>query len=210
MAAKSFKYSAFAQWSYGLVRKAYADWYFKKYTNIEPIRVVLGANFVHQKGWIPTDIESLNILDEHSWKKRFAENSISALLAEHVWEHLTLEQGKLGAKYCYRFLKKGGYIRVAVPDGHHPDPAYIEGVRPGGSGKAAWDHQVLYTVESLSEIFQEQGFKVNVLEAFDAQGEFQFREWDPSDGMIYRSSRYDERNWKKPLNYTSLIIDARK
>lgn len=33
-----------------------------------------------------------------------------------------------------RVLKPGGYVRVAVPDGFHPDPAYIEMGRPGGYG----------------------------------------------------------------------------
>lgn len=38
------------------------------------------------------------------------------MLAEHVWEHMTKEEGIMAAKHCYEFLQDGGYIRVAVPD----------------------------------------------------------------------------------------------
>ena len=51
----------------------------------------------------------------------FNEGSIDAILAEHVWEHLAEEEGLAAAKCCYRYLRPGGYLRVAVPDGFHPD-----------------------------------------------------------------------------------------
>lgn len=37
-------------------------------------------------------------------------------LAEHVWEHMTYEEGCQAAKNCYDYLADGGYLRVAVPD----------------------------------------------------------------------------------------------
>jgi hypothetical protein len=71
--------------------------------------------------------------------------------AEHVWEHLMPEQGATAARICHRFLRPGGYVRVAVPDGLHPDPKYVEWVRPGGSGLGAWDHTVLHRAALTAE-----------------------------------------------------------
>jgi len=97
-----------------------------------------------------------------------------------------------------------------VPDALHPDPQYREQTRPGGSGPGATDHKVHYTHESLSALLHSAGFKVELLEYFDAAGNFHATEWAPADGMIHRSRRFDERNRGGTLRYTSLIVDAHK
>jgi predicted SAM-dependent methyltransferase len=176
----------------------------------EPVRIVIGASGIYDAGWIPTEIGVLDILNRGHWSRVFAENSIDALLAEHVWEHLTPEQGLLAARNCLRYLKPGGYLRVAVPDGFHSDPKYIDCVRVGGSGAGADDHKVLYNCDSFGGLFEQAGFEVALLEYFDSAGAFHAVEWDPAGGMIHRSKRFDERNRDGRLNYTSLILDARK
>jgi predicted SAM-dependent methyltransferase len=175
-----------------------------------PVRIVIGASGIYEAGWIPTEIGVLDILNPGHWSRVFAENSISAILAEHVWEHLTPEQGLLAACNCLRFLQPGGYLRVAVPDGFHPDPTYIEWVRVGGSGAGADDHKVLYTCETFRRLFEDAGFEVKPLEYFDSAGVFHAVKWETAAGMIHRSQRFDERNQNGQLNYTSIIFDARK
>ena len=173
-------------------------------------QVVVGASGVFEENWIPTDIHTLNLLKPDSWKLFFRENSIRAILAEHVWEHLTPEQGYIAAKTCYRYLMKGGYVRVAVPDGYHSKAEYINYVKPGGTGAGADDHKILYNYRTLSKVFEDAGFRVKMLEHFDENGKFHFIEWDKKDGMIHRSVRFDERNANNELNYTSIILDAIK
>ena len=182
----------------------------KRLVKQKPCRIVVGASGIYQDGWIPTDIDLLNLLKPEDWKWYFVDNPIDAILAEHVWEHLTREEGVFAAKTCFRYLKLGGYVRVAVPDGLHPDPKFIEWVRPGGSGSGADDHKVLYTYKTIKEIFELSGFRVDLLEYFDENGEFHYRDWDPKDGFVHRSKRFDERNSESKLNYTSIILDARK
>jgi predicted SAM-dependent methyltransferase len=138
------------------------------------------------------------------------EASIDALLAEHVWEHLTPEEGILAGKVCFRYLKPGGYLRIAVPDGLFPDAEYIEFVKPGGVGPSAYTHKVLYTYITLQEVFRRAGFKVDLLEFFDEKGEFHYKQWDPDDGMIVRSMRFYDKRSFGTLKYRSLILDARK
>lgn len=210
MKVSQLKYTKLAQAIYGIFRSNYSAYHLWRYADRKPIKLVIGANFVHQKGWIPTDIENLNILKIDSWQTHFQQDSIDAILAEHVWEHLTPEQAAIAIANCHTYLKRGGYIRIAVPDGNHHDPAYIDAVKPGGTGKAAWDHKLLYTYQTLGEAFRNQGFDVKKLEYFDEHQQFHYTEWNKEEGMIHRSSRYDKRNAVKPLTYTSLILDAIK
>jgi predicted SAM-dependent methyltransferase len=175
-----------------------------------PLRIVIGAAGYADADWIATDIQTLDLLNERSWRRFFRENTVDALLAEHVWEHLTIEEGWQAARCCYRFLKPGGYLRAAVPDGFHPDPKYIEYVRVGGSGAGAADHKVLYNCETFRQLFESVGFQVALLEYFDSAGVFHALDWNPNDGTIRRSLRFDERNFDGRPNYCSLIVDARK
>lgn len=168
-------------------------------------RIIIGSSGTTQPGWVATDREQLDLLDERTWLAYFAPASIDAMLAEHVWEHLTAEQARVAAITCHRFLKPGGYLRVAVPDGLHPDADYIRGVKP-----PADDHQVLYTHASFRQLFEGAGFQVQLLEYHDELGQFQCREWDPALGMIRRSRRFDPRNTASRLGYTSIVLDASK
>jgi predicted SAM-dependent methyltransferase len=160
---------------------------------------VVGAAGVYPRGWIPTDADFLDLLRPQDWSRCLQEGSLDAILAEHVWEHPHTEHAVATAPQCYRYLRPGGYLRAAVSDGLHPDPTYIETVAPGGSGAGAEDHRVLYT------------FTVSLLEHFDEDWRFHSVHWDPPEGMIHRSRRFDERNGEgRELAYTSIILDASK
>jgi predicted SAM-dependent methyltransferase len=178
--------------------------------NNEQIRIVIGAGGNADTGWSPTDIEFLNLLKESDWQRFFGLNSIDAMLAEHVWEHLTDGEAREAAKRCYAYLKRGGYIRVAVPDGNHPNEDYIKNVKVNGAGPGADDHKVLYTYQTLSELFQDAGFQIELLEYFDEKGVFQYNVWNPENGTIRRSKWFEPRNVNGNLVYTSIIIDAFK
>jgi predicted SAM-dependent methyltransferase len=173
-----------------------------------PLKIIVGASGVNQPGWTATDASYLDLLSKRDWDDFFSDRKIDAILAEHVWEHLSLEDGRNAARNCFRFIKPGGYLRIAVPDGNHPDPRYIEHVKIGGNGPGADDHKVLYDCKLLSKILTEAGFTVRLLEYFDENGKFVFNDWDPSGGLIHRSKRFDERNQAGALTYTSVIADA--
>jgi predicted SAM-dependent methyltransferase len=182
----------------------------KRLGRVSPCRIIIGTSGVRQNSWIPTDMEYLNLLNPTDWSAFFEPGSIDAILAEHVWEHLTEADALKAAENCFHYLKPGGYLRLAVPDGFHPDPVYIEATRPGGSGLGSDDHKVHYNYQSLSELLKKAGFTIEFLEYFDESGEFHFQDWDRNAGMVWRSKRFDERNQKGKLNYTSVILDARK
>ena len=174
------------------------------------VRIIVGAAGDRFEGWIATDKDMLDLLRDADWAYYFESKPVDAILAEHVWEHLDCSALILAAQNCFTYLKPGGYIRVAVPDGLHPDQDYIDRVKPGGWGVGSDDHHVLYTYRTLEAVFALVGFETTLLEYFDERGTFHFQEWSPADGMIERSSRFDRRNRTRELAYTSIILDARK
>ena len=183
-------------------------------TKKKGIKVVIGAEkYNNNPGWIHTQEGELNLLDRTTWKNKFKESTITAILAEHVWEHLTYQEGIDAAKLCYQYLKPSGYIRCAVPDGYFPDEEYQNIVQVGGPGPKehpAASHKIVHNYKTLSTIFKIAGYEVNLLEYCDEEGHFHFNEWQEKDGVIFRSKNYDPRNQGDKLGFPSLIIDAVK
>ena len=173
-------------------------------------KIIVGSGGISYSGWLLTDKESLDLTNRESFAHYWRPNSRLVFLAEHVWEHLSLDEAEKSNSNCFEFLKAGGRLRIAVPDGLNPNPSYIEWVRPSGTGSGAKDHKVLYNYRLLSKGLEQSGFNVELLEYWDEDGKFHFTEWSSEYGYIERSKRYDPRNRDGSLNYTSLIIDALK
>jgi predicted SAM-dependent methyltransferase len=174
------------------------------------LKIIIGSANTRQEGWISTNYPLLNLTDESSFSEILGKNSVNNFLAEHVWEHLSEDEVVEANLNCFKYLKNGGVLRIAVPDGFHPDPNYIAQVEPRGFGPGADDHKILFDYKTLSTMLANSGFIVKLIEWFDENGEFHSESWDTENGMIKRSSRYDPRNSKNPTAYTSLIIDAIK
>lgn len=86
----------------------------------------------------------------------FSEEKPTAFLAEHVWEHMTFEEGVIAAKNCHDFLASDGYLRVAVPDRNFRNEWYQNMVQVGGNGDPnhpAFTHKIVYDYKTLSEVF---------------------------------------------------------
>ena len=160
--------------------------------------------------WYPTDKKSLDITKENDWRKVLSSLRLDNIAAEHVWEHLNQSETELANVNCFKYLKKGGILRIAVPDAYNPNKNYIESVKPGGTGKGAMGHKIFYNYRTMTEVLQKAGFIVKLLEYWDEYGQFHYIDWTNENGFIERSRRYDPRNKNGSLEYTSLIIDANK
>jgi len=194
------------------LRKSYRDLYASVKIRLQQsnYKIIIGSASTKQTGWVSTNYPMLDLTDKKTFLALFEPNSVKNFLAEHVWEHLTLEQSAIACSNCFLFLKKGGVLRIAVPDGYHSDPDYIKEVMPGGHGSGADDHKVLYNYKSLSEVLESAGFSVKLLEWFDEGKQFNQRPLGNENGYIMRSSLNDQRNKSNPTQYTSLIVDAIK
>ncbi|MBD7963076.1 SAM-dependent methyltransferase [Fictibacillus sp. Sa2CUA10] len=182
--------------------------------NQADMKVVIGAGeYNNNPNWLQTQESELNLLKRSDWERKFSGESLQAILAEHVWEHLTLEEGVEAAKICFDFLKPGGHIRCAIPDGFFPDKDYQMGVQIGGPGPKdhpAASHKIVHNYKTITSMFRKAGFSVTLLEYFDEKGDFHTQNWDESEGFIYRSMRFDHRNQNGKLGFVSLIVDAKK
>lgn len=177
------------------------------------LKIILGAGKQSYSGWIATQKKDLDLKNSDSWEKLLGLRRVDVLLCEHVWEHLTEPEGRQAAKICFNYLKPGGYIRCAVPDGNFPDPEYQRIIQVGGPGPKdhpAAEHKIVYTYQLFTDVFSSAGFEVELLEYCDEHGRFYHRDWSAEDGIIYRSLRFDRRNQHGFLKSVSLIVDAKK
>ncbi len=185
----------------------------KPYKDQKEIKIIIGAGNQKYKGWIDTGKESLDLTKEKDWLVTFNDRKADVFLCEHVWEHLTLEEGENAAKYVYNSLNPGGYIRVSVPDKYFQNEEYQNMVKiggPGPEGHPAFDHKIVYDYKLLSRVFEQAGFVVKLLEYCDENGKFHYKDWDNEKGFIYRTFKNDHRNSKNQFNFLSLLIDAIK
>ena len=177
------------------------------------MKLIIGAGDTVYSGWTATQESCLNLLNPKDFQYCLKGELADAMLAEHVWEHMTLDDGITAAKNCFDFLKPGGYLRCAVPDGFFRNDWYQNMVQVGGPGPVdhpAYTHKILYDYRTFHKVFINAGFEVELLEYCDEQGRFHYKYWNDLDGHIGRSFRYDTRNTSQSISMVSIIIDAKK
>lgn len=185
------------------------------------MKIIVGAGAVVRDGWLSLQHSDLDIRDARQWARLFPPASLDAILTEHTLEHLTVDETRAAIRNFYDYLKSGGYIRCAVPDGFHSEHAYINWVAPNSDGER-WlqtfrgdesGHKTLWNYKSLAGLFVEAGFKVVLREWFDEAGQFNKADWNAQHGYVRRC--YGSA-WSGVLSlivrapYTSLLMDAIK
>lgn len=176
------------------------------------VRLVIGAADTDiGDEWFSTNISFLNVCNGNDWQELLGPDSVvEAVLAEHVFEHLTLDQARQGFENIFKYLISGGRFRIAVPDGYNPNSEYLANVEPYGKPIWAEGHRVLYTIDDIKRELGTVGFAVNPLEYFDSDGVFHSVPWRREDGYIARSEQFGTPNKTFASSHLSLIVDAIK
>lgn len=180
------------------------------------MKVIVGAGGTSEPGWLSLNESDLDITSADQWARLFQPGTLEAIVAEHVWEHLTTEEGIEAARNCYRYLRHGGTLRIAVPDELHPGELYWQWCAPV-IGFNRDDHKVFYSRESLCAVLASAGFRCEPREFFDQRGMF-FSDLVPDGkGSIKRTGRTYPNTFEGSLvslivgaPYTSLIVDGVK
>ena len=152
-------------------------------TSEPKLQIGFGGNPI--QGWFNTGISFVecwhgNYLDAGK-PFLFPDSSLNYIFSEHLFEHLTYQQGLNMLKESYRILKPGGVIRIATPDlrfllglyqepekplhkdymkysvkdlGMPPTPVYVI-----SRFHTSWGHQVIYDKETLAGLLEQVGFK---------------------------------------------------
>ena len=187
----------------------YLSWQFYLKSTKE-IKINVGAGGTKYENWFSTDIDTLDVTNEKDFKKYFSKKKIKNILAEHVLEHLTDKDLNLMVLNFLKYSDDNINIRIAVPDGFHSNIDYVNRVKPGGTGEGAYDHKNLFNYKTLSELFEKQGFKAELVEYWDEEDNFHSKYKNDEKGYIIRSFINDRRNKDGKPHYTSLIIDFSK
>lgn len=157
--------------------------------NNEKIKLNIGAALDQYKGWISTDITTLDITKESDWQYYFKENTLDSVLAEHVFEHLTLDEARKSLVNIKKYLKSNGVFRMAVPDGNHPSRYFIDLVKPNGLEHGSDDHKVLYNIDIAKNLAYELGFELKPIEYFDNNGILKRIDFNEDHGYVRRSHK---------------------
>lgn len=133
-------------------------------------KVQFGCGGNRLNGWENYDYEI-----DISKKLPFENDSVDCVLAEHVMEHISIHDAWNFVEECYRILKKGGYIRLAVPCASRifrlADQEYFDFIKKHGWGEATLKdsvksiifnhgHQTMWEPDSLNAVVSCMGFKV--------------------------------------------------
>ena len=127
----------------------------------------------------------------HNLDKTFPwpDSSVDAVYSSHTLEHFSREDGRRFLTECHRVLRKGGIIRIVVPDLHHDVVEYLEGRTRADDfieklgvlydisnntlkNKLApfiqFPHKCMYDSQRLSEILNDLGIDTRNRAAFDS------------------------------------------
>lgn len=81
------------------------------------MRLNLGAGDWRPEGWVTVDLANADInhdLSVYPWP--FPDKSAEAILASHVLEHFSRADGMWFLAECWRILRPGARLQLAVPD----------------------------------------------------------------------------------------------
>jgi predicted SAM-dependent methyltransferase len=186
----------------------------KKIRQAGSIRLNLGAGGTNYEGWISTEKELLDITKRSDFERYFNQKKISKILAEHVVEHIPVDEFICFLRFVKDYLEPMASIRIAVPDAYHPSEYVRELTMPGGFEQGANDHKYFYTIDQMSDIASLVSYKLEPIEYFDSKGYFHshIRGWD--NGYISRSSseytgRFTLSNDEYMKMYSSIPPDLR-
>lgn len=142
----------------------------------DSLRLHLGSARNRLPSWVNIDLFRPGRRLDLYWDFRrgvpFPDNSVDAIFAEHLLEHLTYRQGVGLMRECQRVLKPEGVVRIGVPDLDRYVLSYlgrddlIDKVRPGRPTRAValgepfflHGHRCMYDFETLEKACLDAGF----------------------------------------------------
>ena len=181
----------------------------------DSVNLILGAALTNQKGWFSTNEGWLDICKENHWKRLFnSKKRVKRVLAEHVFEHLTISEMRNSLKLIFENMVNGGSLRIAVPDGNNPNSEYRKYCGINGIGADASDHKQFLTYEFLSREVEKIGFQCTLIEGYLANKELVSKKVSDNMGRVIRSRsnsvNINKNGWDFYDSNTSLIIDCFK
>jgi predicted SAM-dependent methyltransferase len=127
----------------------------------KPLLINLGCGGRFHPAWINLDVvpahPSVHPLDLRQ-PFPIPDSTCDAVYHSHVLEHFSKSGAPLFLRECFRILKPGGIIRIAVPDLEQIARLYLENLNAAAQGdtQAAARHEWL-TIELMDQMTRERG-----------------------------------------------------
>jgi predicted SAM-dependent methyltransferase len=136
-----------------------------------------------------TDWDSRIMIHNLTKRLPWDDSTVDIIYSSHTLEHLTRLQGDKFLSECYRVLKKGGILRIIVPDLAYLIQQYSEGVIPSERFLerlhvlyevydsrlktllvpfVQFPHKCMYDTDSLIRIMNDKGFIAESSEPFES------------------------------------------
>jgi predicted SAM-dependent methyltransferase len=153
----------------------------------------LGCGHRFHEDWVNIDfasndprVQNVNLLGGIP----FDNNTFDVAYHSHVLEHFTPDDGKSFLKECYRILKPGGIIRIAVPDLEVIARNYIKYMEAAMARDPEADANYNWTlIEMYDQVVRHR-----------SGGEFEaymHQENIPNENFVFERSGYEARNQRK-------------
>jgi len=149
-----------------------------KFKKIKNLKLNVGCGKVKLPGWVNIDIEpGADLVMDIRKGLPFDNNSVDFIYCEHVLEHFAYEEGEKVLREFERCLRRGGIVRIAMPDLDYIIKKYnadwknqdwlswpeYEFVKTRGQminiGFRYWGHKYLYNKEDLINQLTKIGFQ---------------------------------------------------
>lgn len=99
---------------------------------IKLVNIACGDVYIKNNNWVNLDIISnnkyvtkINLLN----KLPFLDNSVDAIYCSHFLEHIPIDKVSNFLHECFRILKKGGVLRLVLPDFESLSKEYLKQVK---------------------------------------------------------------------------------
>ena len=124
-------------------------------TEARPLNLHLGSGAFRKPGWINIDLlpERVDIPWDLARGIPFPDESVDAVFHEHLMEHLTLSQGHALAVESHRALRRGGVLRIGVPDAGAVVQSYA------GNWDDEWARSAPTGMIAIQKVFYEHGHR---------------------------------------------------
>ena len=117
-----------------------------------PVLLNLGCGASFHPDWLNVDLVAADpSVLVHNLREPlpFGDQSFAAVYHSHVLEHLPRERALPFIRECYRVLRAGGFLRVAVPDLERIATLYLENLRGALAGDPKCQQRYEWTVIEL-------------------------------------------------------------
>jgi predicted SAM-dependent methyltransferase len=137
-----------------------------------PVKLNIGCGAMRLPGWVNTDVTwrpSMYLDITRPWP--IADDSVDAIYADNVIEHLTLVAARVVFREAHRVLKVGAVFRLATPDVERVARAYLENgelARAGIARNREKGRDLRYPVELLRTVFAEEGHHLGFCYDFES------------------------------------------